>query len=80
MSPSDIKNGFIVCEEVRNFVKTLKIEKQRDWNIYCMSMNKPNIPSNPWKTYKNNGWTGWNDWLCNGKEKGKIKVKRKEMV
>ena len=28
----------------------------------------PDIPGNPWKTYKNAGWNGLADWL--GKKKG----------
>ena len=31
---------------------------------YCKNEKKPdNIPTDPYKKYKNNGWVSWNDWL-----------------
>ena len=39
--------------EAREFVRTLNLKGQREWNDYCKSGNKPDdIPSNPWNTYK----------------------------
>ena len=76
---SDIKKGFISYEDARAIVRLLSIKKQRDWNKYSLSGERPkNIPSNPWKTYKNNGWIGWHDWLGNGKEKGQKQIKERK--
>lgn len=51
-------------EEVREFVRKLKLKKQKDWNLYCLSGEKPkDIPSNPDKAYKEYGWLSFPDWL-----------------
>lgn len=51
-------------EEAREFVWKLKLKKQKDWNLYCLSGEKPkDIPSNPDKAYKENGWLSFPDWL-----------------
>ena len=52
---------YLVAKE---YVKSLKLNSQRDWKDYCKSGNKPeNIPSNPSTKYKNSGWVSWYDWL-----------------
>ena len=51
-------------EEAREFVRGLGLNYQKDWNIYCLSGEKPvNIPSNPDKAYKEKGWLSMPDWL-----------------
>lgn len=51
-------------EEAREFVRGLKLDYQKDWNFYCLSGRKPNnLPSNPDKAYKENGWLSFADWL-----------------
>jgi superfamily II DNA or RNA helicase len=51
-------------EEAREFVWGLKLNYQKDWNLYCSSGRKPgNLPSNPDKAYKENGWLSMQDWL-----------------
>jgi superfamily II DNA or RNA helicase len=52
--------------EAREFIRTLKIKNQKEWNLYCKSKKTIDIPSNPSKAYKNQGWIGWGDWLGTG--------------
>ncbi|MBE43614.1 MAG: hypothetical protein CMO16_00300 [Thaumarchaeota archaeon] len=52
-------------EEARKFTRSLKLRNQTEWNQYYMSnkdgIPKPDdIPSAPWKIYKND-WNGWID-------------------
>ena len=55
---------FRVFEDARLFVSKLGLKNERDWRNYRKSGNKPaDIPSNPEKVYKENGWTSWSDWL-----------------
>jgi hypothetical protein len=42
-------------------------KNQKEWRDYCKSGQKPeDIPSNPDKTYKQEGWKGFGDWLGTG--------------
>ena len=56
-------------EEARQFVRTLKIERQKDWDDYCKGMlagyqPKPDdIPAGPSRVYAGKGWKGYGDWL-----------------
>jgi len=69
-------NGeFLPFEEAREFVRNLQIKRQKDWNNYSKSKNKPfNIPTAPDKVYKNKGWIGIGDWLGTGSIAAKDKV------
>ena len=50
--------------KAKEFVKSLKLKKQKDWLAYCNSGKKPeDIPSNPQNTYRNTGWINLGDWL-----------------
>lgn len=54
----------LTFEEARTFVRSLNLNSFKDWKEYCKSGNKPNnIPGDPSKGYKNNGWINWGDWL-----------------
>ena len=36
------------------------------WRTFCKSNKKPdNIPASPNRSYKNQGWVSWYDWLIN---------------
>ena len=56
-------------EEARNFVRTLKIGRQKDWDDYCKGLlpgydSKPDdIPAGPSSVYAGKGWKGYGDWL-----------------
>jgi hypothetical protein len=54
-------------ESAREFTRALNLKGYKEWQVYCVSGNKPNdIPSTPRGTYKNNGWSGFGDWLGTG--------------
>jgi superfamily II DNA or RNA helicase len=55
---------FLPYNEAIKIVHTLKIANKTEWNEFCKEGKTPiNIPSNPNKKYKDNGWNGWGDWL-----------------
>ena len=59
-------------EEAREFVHALKLKSRTEWNRYCkgelkgMEPKPEDIPANPNKTYKDQGWQGMGDWLGTG--------------
>jgi superfamily II DNA or RNA helicase len=60
----EVNREWLDYKEARDFVWGLNLKKRSDWYLFCKSGNKPNnIPSNPEKTYKNNGWNGIGDWI-----------------
>ena len=51
-------------DEARDFVHILRLESQPGWYRYCKSGKKPvDIPTHPDRTYKDNDWIRWGDWL-----------------
>ena len=65
IAPRDRK--FRDFESAREFVRSLNLKGQKEWNDYCKSDNKPDdIPQKPSRTYKNKGWFNWGDWLGTG--------------
>ena len=62
------KFQWMLFEEARELVCGLELGNQKEWNLYCKSVNKPNnIPSNPDKVYLNKGWVSFGDWLSTGR-------------
>ncbi len=64
------KGSWRPFEEAREFTRSLNLRGSEEWFQYCKSGKdgKPrpdDIPSNPDKAYKNNGWKDWVDWLGN---------------
>jgi len=58
---------FLPYEQAREFVRSLKLKNQTEWQEYSKSGQKPhNIPSSPHITYKGKGWMGYGDWLGTG--------------
>jgi hypothetical protein len=54
--------------EARDFVRTLGLKGFTDWCEFSRSDKRPiDIPSNPSKVYKNDGWVNFGDWLGTGK-------------
>jgi hypothetical protein len=52
--------------EAREFVHSLELKNQSEWNSYCKSGKKPaDIPSNPNQVYKKE-WKSYPDWLGTG--------------
>jgi len=53
--------------EARRYVQSLNISSLREWQTYYKSNKKPaDIPSAPWRTYKQDGWKSLGDWLATG--------------
>ncbi len=58
---------FLPFKEARTFVHTLGLKSKKEWLEYCKSEEKPDdVPANPDKTYKDEGWIGMGDWLGTG--------------
>ena len=58
---------FLPFEEARDFVWKLELANNSEWREYTKSSDFPDfLPAAPEKTYKDNGWNGYGDWLRNG--------------
>ena len=54
--------------EARKYVHSQGLRGQVHWNQWNKQGNRPSdIPSNPYKTYKDSGWKGWKDFLGTNK-------------
>ncbi len=63
-----LKRNYRKFENAREYVHSLKLEKVDDWRKYCKSGLKPDdIPTMPHKTYADNGWINYGDWLGTGR-------------
>lgn len=52
--------------EARRYARRLKLNTQREWQIYTRSNRRPEtLPSNPQRVYRNGGWKGFPDFLGN---------------
>jgi superfamily II DNA or RNA helicase len=55
---------FLSFEEAKEFVRSLNLKSNKEWQEYIKSNNKPNnIPSRPDYQYKNQGWLSYGDFL-----------------
>jgi superfamily II DNA or RNA helicase len=55
---------YISLEELKLIVQNKNIKSQSEWhNFYKNLEDKSNIPSNPQRTFKDNGWVNWADFL-----------------
>ncbi|MBI45680.1 MAG: hypothetical protein CMG66_05920 [Candidatus Marinimicrobia bacterium] len=62
-------------KKARAFAHSLNLQNEEEWNKYCKSGQKPqDIPSSPWKAYKNKGYTYMGDWLGTGKIPDRFKL------
>jgi hypothetical protein len=56
--------NYLSYNDAKKFVRALQLQTTKNWENYCKLGNRPDdIPSSPHRTYKNNGWTSWGDWL-----------------
>ena len=61
------KRKFRSFFEARKYARALGLKSFTNWIDYCKSKKIPrDIPTTPSRTYKNNGWIGWGDWLGTG--------------
>ena len=69
------KRQFKSFKEAREFVHGLKLKTSTEWGEYSNSTQRPNdIPGNPSRVYKNDGWKGFGDWLGSNKVANQNKV------
>jgi hypothetical protein len=55
----------------RAIVRKLKLKSQEEWQAWRKSGQRPsNIPSAPFKTYRDDGWISTSDWLGYGSSGG----------
>jgi hypothetical protein len=51
----------------RAYARKLKLGSKKEWKEWSKSGQRPsNIPGNPHKVYRDDGWISWPDWLGNG--------------
>lgn len=60
-------SDFLSFVSAREIARGLNLDSQDSWQLWIGSTNgkKTNIPSNPDKFYKDNGWVSYGDWLGN---------------
>jgi len=64
-------------QEAREFVRGLAFENEDQWRAYCKSGEKPlDIPTNPHRTYRTDGWVGMGDWLGTGTIAARFRIYR----
>jgi len=64
-------------EEAREFVRSLNLKTQEDWQKFSKTNKKPDdIPASPYKTYGNKGWISMGDWIGTGKVADQLKKYR----
>lgn len=67
------RRKYCTFKEAKKFVQSLKIETQAQWRLYCQGQLKDkvkipkDIPHKPERSYINDGWNGYPDWLGNQK-------------
>ncbi|MDB4918661.1 MAG: putative transposase [Mucilaginibacter sp.] len=56
--------GFLPFDQGRLYIGRLGFERKKEWNEWKGKGNRPAfIPSSPERTYKNEGWVDWHDWI-----------------
>lgn len=65
--PSGVLPGFLPFQQARLFVRRLGLKNSTQWIEWKQHGSRPAfIPSSPDKTYKEQGWEGWQDWMGTG--------------
>jgi hypothetical protein len=63
---------FLPFEEAREYVRSLGLKSVSQWQEWLNSGETPeNIPTNPYKIYKDEGWISYGDWLGTGRVREK---------
>ena len=66
-SVSNANRTFKTFSDARRFARSLGLRGQQEWFTYTKSGRKPaSIPATPSRTYKDDGWKNWGDWLGTG--------------
>lgn len=77
---------YLPFEEARKFVRSLGLEGQIEWRLYCKGQlegyePKPSdIPSTPHSSYKNDGWIDYGDWLGTGRKRRGVKANKENDI
>lgn len=62
--PTEALPNFLPFEQAKLYIHRMGFERQIEWNEWKQEGGRPSfIPSAPDKTYKDNGWTDWHNWL-----------------
>ena len=57
----------------RAIVQKLKLKGHEEWREWRKSGQRPSIPAHPDRTYRDDGWISWPDWLgYEGQARGKM--------
>ena len=55
--------------EALTVARSLNLANTKEWYAWCKEGRRPpNVPSNPAKVYKDDGWEGWGHWLGTGNQ------------
>jgi superfamily II DNA or RNA helicase len=54
-------------EKARDYVHKLNLKSQQEWRTYAKTLRPDDIPYQPEKVYKTQGWISMGDWLGTGK-------------
>lgn len=69
------KREFKPFIEAREYARGLKLKSSIEWAKFSNSSSRPNdIPGNPSRVYKNEGWKGFGDWLGSNKVANQDKI------
>jgi len=61
------KRKFRSFNEARRYARSQQLKSFTEWREFYKSKKIPlDIPTTPYRTYKNKGWKGWGDWLGTG--------------
>jgi len=61
---STVNRNYLPFKEARTFIRQIQLQNKDEWVAWAKSEAKPaDIPADPSKTYKDDGWLGWGDWL-----------------
>jgi superfamily II DNA or RNA helicase len=59
---------YLLFKKARAFARSLKLNSEAEWKKYCRSpKRRQDIPTKPERTYLNDGWISWGDWLGTGR-------------
>jgi len=59
---------FLAFEEAREIVRALELKGRDQWERWSRDHRPADIPSNPHRTYADEGWQSYPDWMGYGKE------------
>jgi len=59
---------FLAFEEAREIVWEVGLKSFKEWQAWSRDCRLADIPSRPDKTYADEGWVSYPDWLGYGKE------------